>query len=244
MTKINNLKRQGYKSRTSLKRKFENIDIKNEKRRRLENESEGHFLHSLLKETMFTNVKKCVRCLSNVHSATEINEDHPLFSEGTINLEVTVTHRRFGQFWLCKFCDEKNPSDLAVRSSTFELKASTVTNGTTVFIPNFVRDEIDGDMESQNEAEEHRAQIPQVLDPGAKVSFPNGNESLNSFPEFQLKSQSGFQIQQLLHKGNSISCDTLTLLYEHQLNKYKRSKSRQELFIIRERGARVCVLPW
>ena len=226
MTKINNLKRQGYKSRTSLKRKFENIDIKKEKRRRLENESEGHFLHSLLKETMFTNVKKCVRCLSNVHSATEINEDHRLFSEETINLETTFTHRRFGQFWLCKFCDEKNPTDLAVRSSIFELKAATVPNGTTVFIPNLIQDENDGDVENENEAEEHR-----VLDPRSKVSFPNGNESLNSFPEVQFKSQSGFQIQQLLHKGNNISCDTLTLLYEHQLNKYKRSKSRQELFV-------------
>ena len=231
MTKINNLKRQAYKSRTSLKRKFENVSSKAEKRRRLENEDESNFLHSLLKDTMFSNAKKCVLCLSNINSATEINEDHELFMGGTLDLENVRMHRRFGKLWICKFCSEKNNSDRmeADKSSIFQLNTSRVDDE-TVICPKLLP--VEDRLEEENSQEEQPQAIAAVMNPASKICFPVSSESLELFPnDLQLKSQSGFQIQKLLHNGNDLNIDTLSLLYEHQLNKYKKSKARQDLFV-------------
>ena len=229
MIKINNLKRQAYKSRTSLKRKFENASSKAEKRRKLETKDESIFLHSLLKDTMFTNSKKCVLCHSNTNSAVEINEDHELFTRGTLDVENARMHKRFAKFWICKFCSEKNESDTmsAEKSSIFELNASRVDD-VTLICPKLIPLGDGVELEGENS----QTQAPAIVDPTSKISFPVGSESLDSFPtDLQLKSQSGFQIQKLLHNGNDLTIDTLSTLYEHQLNKYKKSKARQDLFV-------------
>ena len=184
MTKINNLKRQKFKSRTSLKRKFEYADSKVEKRRKLENETEGHFLHNLLKETLFTNAKKCFRCLSNLNIATEVSDDHPLFTEGTMDFQAAVIHRRLGQLWICKFCNENNPLDLAERSTTFEFKASITSDGRTVFSPKLIagaeEEEVNRHDENDWDEEEPLVPAPQEMDvdPASKISFPVGYEEV------------------------------------------------------------------
>ena len=184
MTKINNLKRQAFKSRTSLKRKFENAGSKNEKRRKLEGETEEHFLHTLLKETMFANVKKCAKCQCNCssYSATEVTEDQ---LDGNADIMVS---RRFGKFWLCKFCidTEKNhPHDVRERSSTFKMKASIIDDQ-TYFRPTLIRAEDEDEMEDTEEMSP--VQVPH-LNPVCKVSFPVDSKCLDSYPQdIQLKS--------------------------------------------------------
>ena len=227
MMKIRNLKRQSYKSRQSLKRKFENASSKSDKRRKLESKDEGNFLHSLLRDTMFTNAKKCILCHSNTNSATNINEDHELFTGGTLDVENASIHRRFDKFWICKFCSDKNESNTlrAEKSGIFELNASRVDD-VTLICPKLIS--VGDDVEEENSQTQSLA----IIDPTSKISFPISSESLDLFPtDLQLKSQTAFQIQKLLHNGNDLDIDTLSTLYEHQLNKYKKSKARQDLFV-------------
>ena len=134
MTKITNLKRQGYKSRSSLKRKLETAAKADKKRIRLENEGEEHFLNCLLQETMFANIRKCVKCMSNVISATEIDQDHEMVANGSIQIENLQVHRRSGKLWLCKFCSEKDKSVSKEKSNIFVMKA-TEAGGNILYIP-------------------------------------------------------------------------------------------------------------
>ena len=218
MRKVNNLKRQGYNSRTSLKRKLETAAHADKKRKKQENEGESHFINRLLHETMFANTKKCIKCSSNVNLATEVSED--LTNEDLPN-------RRDGRFWLCKFCLEKDESIVVTKSQQFTMQ-EIISEGMTVYTPKFIGAAGDVVEDEGNNDDQH----PVVIDPCSKILFPVGTESLHSFsPNVQLKSLSGFQVQQLLHKGNVLTSENLSLLYEHQLHKYKKSKSRQDLFV-------------
>ncbi len=218
MTKVNNLKRQGYNSRTSLKRKLETAARADKKRKIQENEGESHFINRLLQETMFANTKRCIKCHSNVNLATEVTED--LTNENFHN-------RRDGRFWLCKFCLEKDESVVVTKSQQFTMQA-IISEGKTVYIPKFIGAAGIGVEDEDDNDDQHSV----VIDPSSKISFPVGTECLHSFPpHVQLKSLSGFQVQQLLHKGNALTSDNLSLLYEHQVHKYKKSKSRQDLFV-------------
>ena len=226
MTKINNLKRQGYKSRSSLKRKLENAAKADKKKIRLENEGEEHFLNCLLQETMFANIRKCVKCMSNIILATEIDQDHEMFANGSIQIENLQVHRRSGKLWLCKFCSEKDKSVSKEKSNIFVMKA-TEAGGNILYIPKLI-----GALGIEENDDVDQEQNPGIIDPSSKVSFPVGTESLSSYPSsVQLKSLSGFQIQQLLHQSRPITSDNLSLLYEHQLHKYKKSKASQDLYV-------------
>ena len=230
MTKINNLKRQGYKSRTSLKRKLENAAQAEQKRIRLENEGEEHFLNCLLQETMFANIRKCIKCHSNVNRATEIDQDHEMVVNGSLQIE---NHRRNGKYWLCKFCLDNDKSVSKEKSNIFVMMATQTADGRTLYIPKLIGAlgvEEDEDLDQQYNQEHN--QNPVVIDPSSRVSFPVGSESLSSYPsDVQLKSLTDFQTQRLLHLGKPLTSDNLSLLYENQLHKYKKSKARQDFFV-------------
>ena len=229
MTKINNLKRQAYKSRTSLKRKLENAAKADKKRMKLENEGEVFFLNRLLQETMFANIRKCIKCLSNVNLATEIDQDHEMVVNGSLQIENFQGNRRSGKFWLCKFCSDMDKSCLKEKSDTFVMKATQAQgDDTTLYIPEvFEALEVE---ENENVDQEQEPNLD-IIHPSSKVSYPVGTESLSSYPSnVQITSLTGFQIQQLLHQGKPLTSQNLSILYEHQLHKYKKSKASQDFF--------------
>ena len=122
LRKISNLKRQGFSSRRSLKRQFENGKQKTAKKAKLQKEPPETFINHHRQETVFSNYKRCANCKSDLMHANEMNADSDIVRQ-EYNFDDFQQHRRTEKFFLCKFCTEKKMIVPEIRTSLFAITA-------------------------------------------------------------------------------------------------------------------------
>lgn len=217
--KVKNCKRAGYKSRTSLKRAFENSVASKSKRLKLQEEPMENSFNSLLTETSYLNFKKCSNCLSNIDSAVDIDEDSDVIIQGYFDMQTLQANRRLEKVWLCKFClrNEKSSEQKSI------FKMLTVEQEDKVVYYPVLKDD-GGDLDDRQ---------LELLENGktVEIMFPTSIASLNSFDQnINPKSLSNFDIQKTLFSGKKISCEVMSQVYEHQLSKYKKLKLSTDIY--------------
>ena len=118
MTKVQNLKRSGYKSRQSLKRAFENASAAANKRKKRNNEPMETFCNALLRDTTYLNYKKCANCLCNLTSAVDVDEESELRIR-LFDFKTLEANKRMEKIWLCQFCMRNE--DSTIKKSIFKI---------------------------------------------------------------------------------------------------------------------------
>ena len=119
MTKVQNLKRSGYKSRQSLKRAFENASAAANKRKKRNNEPMETFCNALLRDTTYLNYKKCANCLCNLTSAVDVDEESEVCVTGLFDFKTLEANKRMEKIWLCQFCMRNE--DSTIKKSIFKI---------------------------------------------------------------------------------------------------------------------------
>ena len=222
LRKVANLKRQGYSSRRSLNRQFENEKQRAAKRAKYQKEPPETFINHHRQETVFSNYKRCANCLSDLLYANEIKADSDIV-EQKYNFEDFQPHRRTEKFFLCKFCTEKKMIVPEIRTSLFAITAYEEENR-NIFI---------GVLE-ENATSSGNADLEPYLTPhekDVKMMLPSSIKCLQNVPEdIRLNALSSFEIQHLIYARKTVDKSLLAIIYQHQLNKYLMAERYGEIF--------------
>ena len=232
---IKKLKRQGYKSRRSLKRSLDNATHHALKKQKLQNEPPEYFLNRHLQDTAFGNTKRCFKCSSNSGSAIQLKETDEYFQSSDTQFGDLLAHRRMGKVWICQICLKNKDDSTQTERSMFRMRRRfDEVKEEIVFYPSLQSDEDEG-----AEAEET---CPDVQD---KFAFPTSIESLDSFEDLQnlqLKTLSSTEVQQMLYGEQEISVFSVEKVYENQVRKYKSAKEAGEIFSARIEDAEAKII--
>ena len=222
LRKVSNLKRQGYSSRRSLNRQFENEKQRAAKRAKYQKEPPETFINHHRRETVFSNYKRCANCLSDLMYANEIKADSDIIKE-KYNFDEFEPHRRTEKFFLCKFCTEKKMIVPEIWTPSYAITAFEEENR-NIFI---------GVLE-ENATSSGNAYLEPSLSPEEKVvkmMLPSSTKCLQNIPEdIQLKKLSRFEVQHLIYGRKLVDKLLLAHLYQHQLNKYLEAEKFGEVF--------------
>ena len=222
MTKVVNCKRSGFKSRQSLKRKFENSLASANKKKKLEEQPMEYSLNSFVRETTNLNYTMCAKCKSSITSSfMEIDEDTECIRSNQFDLPTLQENQRLGKTYLCQYCLSNEESNQAVKKSIFKF-IPNIQADKVILVP-AIKDEHD-DMDTKEVFLKEDGKL-------VKVMLPTSISSLGSF-ELNVKPQtlSSFEIQKVLNGEEKITNETLALAYENQLSKYKRLKDTTDMF--------------
>ena len=194
------------------------------KKRKLQNVAPEYFLNLHLQETVYGNIKKCFKCLSNSASAVELKEDDDYLENSAIQFSDLLGQRRNGKVWICQTCFKGQDEVENQAQSVFKMKRRfDEDHDTFTFYPALRR-------EHEEEHEDLNEVIPKVED---KFAFPSSIESLESFDGnevLKLKSLSSYEVQKMLHSEDAVSFAAVEKLYENQLKKYQRMKEAGDMF--------------
>ena len=222
LRKVSNLKRQGFSSRRSLKRQFENEKQHAAKRAKLQKEPPETCINRHRLDTVFSNYKRCANCKSDLMYANEVKADSDIVKK-KYNFDDFLPHRRTEKFFLCKFCTEKKIIVPEIRTSKFSITAFEEEN----------RNIFTGVLEENatNSGNDNLEPFLNLQEKDVKVMLPSSIQCLQNIPEdIQLKSLSNFEIQHLIYGRKTVDKSLLAILYQHQLNKYLMVERYGELF--------------